>query len=124
MSPSASPPLGALRQPTTSLGSLVLADPDALDSFIRAAVAEAVSAVIESHAAEVRALRESLFAAKGLLTAHEAGEVLGGVSAETVMAYVKDLGLPCYRPGRRPLFRLGEINEWVGLFPDREGSGG
>ena len=42
------------------------------------------------------------------LTAAEAGKVLGGVSAETVMEYVRRKGLPCYRPGKAPLFRLAE----------------
>lgn len=102
----------------TDLGHLVLADREALERYLRAAVAEAFTAVLEGHAEEVRELRRGLFAAKGLLTAPEAGEVLGGVTAETVMSYVKDQGLPCYRPGRRPLFRLDEINEWVRGFPE------
>lgn len=102
----------------SSLGNIVVADRDALQGCVQSAVAEAVSVVVEAHAEEVRELRRSLFAAKGLLTAHEAGEVLGGVSAETVMSYVKDLGLPCYRPGRRPLFHLDDLKEWVRRFPE------
>ena len=46
---------------------------------------------------------------KGLLNAAEAGRVLGGVSAETVMEYVRGKGIPCLRPGKRPLFRLADL---------------
>src|SRR5690606_13276797 len=30
----------------------------------------------------------------------------GGVSADTVVEYGYEKGLPCYRPGKRPLFRV------------------
>lgn len=85
---------------------------------VRAAVAEAVAAVTEAHVDEVRELRRGLFATKGLLTAAEAGEVLGGVTSDTVMEYVRVKGLPCYRPGRRPLFYLDDLKEWTRQFPD------
>lgn len=92
--------------------------PSEIARLTREAVAEAVGALVERHVEEVRELRRGLFVMKGLLSATEAGEVLGSVSSETVMEYVKEKGLPCYRPGRRPLFRLSELETWVAQFPD------
>lgn len=107
----------------SGLGNIVLADPDDLGREIRKAVAEAVGAVVEAHAKEVRELRRSLVATKGVLSAHEVGEVLGGVSAETVMSYVKEKGLPCRRPGRSPLFLLDEVRDWVAGHPNEVSAG-
>ena len=93
----------------------------AVRRLVQEAVAEAVAAVTERHAAEARELRRSLFVQKGLLSAAEAGQVLGGVSAETVMEYVRRKGLRCYRPGKAPLFRLEELQAWAAEYPDGEG---
>lgn len=100
------------------MSRVTLMDGQEVEEAVRAAVAEAVTAITEAYAEEVRELRRGLFALKGLLTAAEAGEVLGGVTAETVMEYVKEKGLPCYRPGRRPLFTLDDLQAWAKRFPD------
>ena len=100
------------------MSRVTLMEGEQVGAAVRAAVAEAVAAVTEKHAEEVRELRRGLFVTKGLLTAAEAGEVLGGVTAETVMEYVKEKGLPCYRPGRRPLFTLDDLQAWAKRFPD------
>lgn len=55
----------------------------------------------------------------GLLSAREVGDVLGGVTVETVMTPVKEKGLPCRCFGR---LLLDEVRDWVASFPD-ESSG-
>jgi hypothetical protein len=82
-------------------------------------MAEAVT-VTDRHAAEAKELRRNLFVQKWLLSAAEAGSVLEDVSAETVMGYVRRKWLPCYRPGKAPLFRLAELQAWAAGFPDGE----
>lgn len=97
---------------------LLVIDGEDLGRVLKPLVAEATAAVIEKHDAEVRRLRRDLFVLKGVLTAEEAGHVLGGVCGETVMAYVREKGLVCYRPGKAPLFMLAGLQEWVMRFPD------
>lgn len=97
---------------------LFVADGDALRRALQPLVAEAVADALDTHVREVRELRRGLFVLKGLLTAHEAGVVLGGVSAATVMGYVRERGLPCYRPGKAPLFRLPDLHTWAERFPE------
>ena len=36
-----------------------------------------------------------------------------GVSASTVLRYIKTRGLPAYRPGGTYLFHLSEVDEWI-----------
>lgn len=99
---------------------LVVLEEHEVRRLVQEAVAEAVAAVTELHAAEAKELRRSLFVQKGLLTAAEAGKVLGGVSGETVMEYVRQKALPCYRPGKRPLFRVDDLQAWAAQYPDGE----
>lgn len=101
---------------------LVVLDELEAQRLIREAVAEAVAALTERQAADTKELRRSLFVQKGLLSAAEAGKVLGGVSAETVMEYVRQKGLRCYRPGKAPLFRLNELQAWATKYPDGKAS--
>lgn len=105
---------------TATRNRLVVLEEHEVRRLVQEAVAEAVAAVTELHASEAKELRRSLYVQKGLLTAAEAGKVLGGVSAETVMEYVRRKGLPCYRPGKAPLFRLVELQAWAAGFPDGE----
>jgi hypothetical protein len=55
---------------------LVVLEEHEVRRLVQEAVAEAVAAVTELHAAEARELRRSLFVQKGLLSASEAGRVL------------------------------------------------
>ncbi|MEO1479602.1 MAG: helix-turn-helix domain-containing protein [Bacteroidota bacterium] len=102
---------------------LIVLEDHEIRRLVQEAVAEAVAAVTELHAAEAKELRRSLYVQKGLLTAAEAGRVLGGVGADTVMEYVRRKGLPCYRPGKAPLFRLEELQAWAARYPDGSEAG-
>ena len=82
-------------------------------------VLDEVDTVAELKAGNV-AYALALLALAVLLTAAEAGKVLGGVSAETVMEYVRGKGLPCLRPGKRPLFRLADLQAWAERYPNGE----
>lgn len=107
-----------LTPPGSSNSRLVVLEAHEVRRLVQDAVAEAVAAVTERQAADARELKRSLFVQKGLLTAAEAGKVLGGVSAETVMEYVRSKGLPCLRPGKRPLFRLADLQAWAERYPN------
>jgi hypothetical protein len=56
--------------------------------------------------------RETAFMTQGLLTKQMAGRLLD-VQPATLMEYVRKGELPCYRPGKAPLFLLQDIVGWV-----------
>lgn len=59
---------------------------------------------------ELRALRREL---RGVYTADAVGDMLGGISAETVKRHHAGNGLPVYRPGKCPLFLREDVIEYV-----------
>ena len=94
------------------------ADLDGLVAALRPLIADAVAEAIQAHSDSLLARHDELFMLKRVLTAEEAGRVLGGVGAETVMRYVRELGLPYVRPGKAPLFVLDQVVAWAEQFPE------
>ncbi len=48
-----------------------------------------------------------------LLTAEQAGALLGGIPKYTVLQMARDGRLPCLKIGKRKLFAPAELEEWL-----------
>jgi hypothetical protein len=97
-------------------------DASDLARLVEEKVESALARMLGRQSRDLELIRETAFMTQGLLTKHMAARLLD-VQPATLMEYVRKGGLPCYRPGKAPLFLLADLVEWVRLHQDQAEDG-
>ena len=86
-------------------------------------VREEMNRALQQHLGEItdkaERLEKALDHMDGVLTKQRLARLLNVTPATVMNTYVKEQGLPVYRPGKAPIFLLEDVKAWLKEHPDR-----
>ncbi len=114
---------GRSSAPRRTEHELVTLSASRAERLIEEATSRGVDNAMGSIGAELAVLKEIVLLEQGIYTWAVLAEMLGVGSRETLMSYVKEKGLRCYRPGKTPLFLKSDVVDWIKRFPEQDQGG-